>query len=143
MARKVNVVICGRVITLKSDEEEAHLQRIARYIDQKMAELTEANTTAAIDERVRTMLIALNISNDYFKVADKLARMDAEHEKYINEIARVQQENMLLREKYHALQAEHTRLQAEHDEFIEAFDSVRQENVLPLHRNEQRKVGFK
>jgi len=143
MAKKVNVVIGGKVITLRSDEEEAHLQRIARYIDHKMAELTEANTNASIDERLRTMLLALNISDEYFKATDKLARVDAEQEKYVNELGRMQQENMLLREKFHELQGEYARLQAELDEYIEVFDNVRQnENVLPLHRNE-RKVGFK
>ena len=135
MARKVDVVICGKVITLKSNEEEAHLQRIARYIDQKMAELTGANTTAAIDERVRTLLIALNISNDYFKVADKMARVEATKEKFKEEIERLQQENTLLAEQLAALQAEHDSLKAEHAEYIEVFDSVKQqEKVFPINR---------
>jgi len=135
LARKVDVVICGKVITLKSNEEEAHLQRIARYIDQKMAELTGANTTAAIDERVRTLLIALNISNDYFKVADKMARVEATKEKFKEEIERLQQENTLLAEQLAALQAEHDSLKAEHAEYIEVFDSVKQqEKVFPINR---------
>ncbi|MCL2361209.1 MAG: cell division protein ZapA [Defluviitaleaceae bacterium] len=143
MARKVDVVICGKVITLKSNEEEAHLQRIARYIDQKMAELTGANTTAAIDERVRTLLIALNISNDYFKVSDKLARIEVTKEKYRDEIERLQQENALLREEYDALKTEHSALQAEHEEYIEVFDNVKKsENILPIIRGE-RKAGIR
>jgi len=146
VARKVDVVICGKVITLVSNEEEAHLRRIASYIDLKMAELTEANTTAAIDERIRTLLLALNISDEYFKVADRLARVDAEQEKYINEINRMQQEDMQLKEKYHALQAEHAKLQAEyahlhaeHEEFIETFENEKQaEKVLPLNQRRLR-----
>jgi len=135
LARKVNVVICGKVITLKSNEEEAHLQRIARYIDEKMAELTGANTTAAIDERVRTLLIALNISNDYFKVSDKMARVEATKDKFKEEIERLQQENTVLLEQYSALQAEHAALKAEHEEYIEVFDRVKQqEKVFPLNR---------
>ena len=145
MARKVDVVICGKVITLKSNEEEAHLQRIARYIDAKMAELAAANASASIDERLKTMLLALNISDDYFKAADKLARVEAKQENYVSELARIQQENMVLREKFHDLQREHARLQAEHEEYIEVFDSAtakQSENVLQLHRGEQRKAGL-
>jgi len=139
LARKVNVVICGKVITLKSNEEEAHLQRIARYIDQKMAELTGANTTAAIDERVRTLLIALNISNDYFKAADKLARIEATKDKFKEEIDRLQQETALLSEQLSALQAEHATLKAEHKEYIEVFDNVKQqEKVVHLNRSERK-----
>ena len=146
MSNRVKVVICGEVITLKSSEEEAHLQRVARYIDQKMAELTATNATASINERIRTLLIAVNVADDYFKASDKLARLGAEQEKYINEIGRMQQENTLLREKFHALQAEHARLQAEHEEYVELFGSVKQAesaNVLPLHRQDQRKVGLR
>jgi len=135
LARKVDVVICGKVITLKSNEEEAHLQRIARYIDQKMAELTGANTTAAIDERVRTLLIALNISNDYFKAADKLARIESTKDKFKEEIDRLQQENALLLEQFATLQTEHATLKAEHNEYIEVFDNVKQqEKIVPINR---------
>ena len=144
MANRVDVVICGEVITLKSNEEEAHLQRIARYIDQKMAELVAANVNASINERIRTLLIAVNVADDYFKAADKLARTGAEHEKYINEVGRLQQENMLLKEKFYELQAELTRTRAEYEEFIHEFDSTKpgeNANVLPLHRAGQRKVG--
>ena len=143
MANKVDVVICGEVITLKSNEEEAHLQRIARYIDQKMAGLMAANATASINEKIRTLLIAVNVADDYFKTADSLARTNAEHEKYINEIGRMHQENILLKEKLYELQAELTRTRAEYEEFIMEFDKRPNENanVLPLPHAGQRKVG--
>ena len=143
MARKVNVVICGKVITLRSDEEEAHLQRIARYIDQKMAELTDANASVSIDERLRTNLIALNIANDYFKAMDKLTRIEASMEEFKEEYESFKQESNLLRKEYDLLKGKYTSLQAEHDEFIEAFDKSRpSENVLPIVRTE-RKVGIR
>jgi len=143
MANKVDVVICGEVITLKSNEEEAHLQRIARYIDQKMAEMVAANVNASINEKIRTLLISVNVADDYFKAADSLARASAEQEKYINEVGRMEQENRLLKEKLYDLQAELTRTKAEYEEFINEFDKRPTENanVLPLHRAGQRKVG--
>ena len=142
MAKKIDVVIGGKVITLKSNEEEAHLQRVARYVDNKMAELAAANTNAAIDERLRTNLIALNIASDHFKTADKLARVEATKDKYKEEIERLQLENAMLREEYDALRADHSNLQAEHQEYIEVFDNVKQnENILPMTR--ERKVGIR
>ena len=141
MANKVDVVICGEVITLKSNEEEAHLQRIARYIDHKMAELMAVNANASINEKIRTLLIAVNVADDYFKAADKLARTGAEHEKYINEVGRMQQENLLLKEKLYELQAELTRTRAEYEAFILEFDKRPGENVLPLPHAGQRKMG--
>ncbi|MCL2377919.1 MAG: cell division protein ZapA [Defluviitaleaceae bacterium] len=127
MANKVDVVICGEVITLKSNEEEAHLQRIARYIDRKLADLTAANATASINERIRTLLIALNVADDYFKASDNLARTNAMNEKYVHELGRMQQEYALLKEKFHELQGELALAKAE----LESKDST---NVLSLPR---------
>ena len=145
MSNRVEVLICGEVITLKSNDDEAYLQRIARYIDQKLADLVALNVTASINERVRTLLIAVNVADDYFKANDKLARLNAEHEKYINEIGRMQQENMLLREKFHELQAEHARLQAEFEEYLQEFDAKSGEgaNVISLPLSEQRKAAIR
>ena len=119
MARKVDVVICGEVITLRSDEEEAHLQRIARYIDRKLVELTAANANASINERIRTLLIALNVADDYFKTADALARANNQREKYASELGRMQQEYALLKEKFHELQGELALTRSELDAFID------------------------
>ena len=123
MANKVDVVICGEVITLKSDEEEAHLQRIARYIDRKLAELTAVNAHASINERIRTLLIALNVADDYFKTADALARANAQQDKYINELGRMQKEYALLKEKFYELQGELALTRSELDTFISEFDN--------------------
>ena len=143
MSNKVNVVICGEIITLVSDEEEAHLQRIARYIDQKMADLVSANITASINERVRTLLIALNLADDYFKTTDSYARLSAEHERYIDELGRMEQENILLRDKIRELQGELTRTQVEFEAFLSEFDSAKSSDdakILPSPWSEQRKV---
>ena len=143
MSKKVDVVIEGKVFTLVSSEEEAHLQRIARYIDAKLAEMADGESGMPLDDRVRSLLLALNISDDYFKASDRLARMDVEQEKYITELGLLQQENSLLTEQFRALQGEYTRLQKEHDQFIETFDNAKpqEHNVVHLPRPEQRKVG--
>jgi len=140
---KVRVRICNEDYTLRSNEAEAYLQSLAHYCERKIEDLQSLNTTAAINERVRTHLVALNIADDYFKANDRVTRMTTEQEKYISEIGRMQQENMLLRERFHELQAEHARLQAEYDAFIAEFDSEKEKdttNVLTLHKAEQRKA---
>jgi len=139
---RVRVRICGEEHTLKSNEGEAYLQRLAHYVERKIEDLVAVNVTASINERVRTHLVALNIADDYFKANEREARMSAEQEKYIDEISRMQQENMILKEKFHELQAEYARLQTEHEEFIAEFDNDAKEttNVLTLPRVEQRKA---
>ena len=140
---KVRVRICGEDYTLRSNEGETYLQNLAHYVERKIEDLQSINITATINERVRTHLVALNIADDYFKANEKAMRMTADQEKYVNDIGRMQQENMLLRERFHELQAEHARLRAEYDEFIAEFDNEKQKenvNVLTLHKTEQRKA---
>jgi len=137
MPNKVDVVICGEVITLKSNEEEAHLQRIARYIDRKLAELTETNAHASIDERIRTLLIAVNVADDYFKAADNLARTNAQNEVYLHELGLVQEEYALLKEKFHELQHELILTKSERDSLEREFNKPHTKdgtNVRPLPR---------
>ena len=125
MANRVEVVFCGEVIALKSDEDEAHLQRIARYIDNKMAEIIATNVSAAVNERMRTALIAFNVADDYFKTADELEKAAAQLEQNERDIVRLQQKELLIKEKYQALQTEYARLQAEHEEYLELFDEIK------------------
>ena len=126
MANKVNVVICGEVITLKSNEEEAHLHRIARYIDRKLADLMATNANASINERIRTLLIALNVGDDYFKTLDSLARCNAQHERYVQELGRMQQEYALLKEKFYELQGELSLTKAELDTLVAEIEKKHQ-----------------
>ena len=143
MANKVTVTICGERIVLDSTESEEYLQEVAQYLDGKFSELMAHNITASINERVRTMLIAINVADDFFKCNDKLERLGNEHEKYITEIGRMQQENMLLSEKFYEIQGDYARLKASYDELVAKHENkapVDNANVVSLPTAEQRKA---
>ena len=101
---KVDVVIGGEIITLVSGENDDYLQQLARYIDKKLNEIKSMKTTASINERTRTLFIALNIADDFFRANMALKNLEADHERYVLELGRIQEENYLLNEKLHELQ---------------------------------------
>ena len=101
---KVNVVIGGEIITLISNENEEYMQKLARYIDIKLTEIKSMKSNASINERTRTLFFAVNVADDYFKTLEKLRFLEGEHEKYILELGRMQEENYLLTEKIHEMQ---------------------------------------
>ena len=115
MENKVEVVIDGEIITLKSAENEDYMQKLARYIDRKLALAKMNNANASINERIRTVYLAINVADDYFKAQERLDALEAEHEKYILELGHVQEENMLLNEKLHELQAQLNQARRESD----------------------------
>ena len=101
---KVDVVIGGEIITLVSSEDEAYMQKLALYIDKRLAEIKSVNANASLSERTRTMFIAVNIADDYFKTLESLRRLEDEHERFVQEMGRMQEENYLLAEKMRELQ---------------------------------------
>lgn len=139
-SNKVNVVIGGEIITLKSAEEPDYLQRIARYADQKIEEIKQKSKAASIDDRVRSLLIALNIADDYHKTLDKFQRLDSLHKRLVSEMGKLQEENAKITNEMRALKKELVRTQKELDEFIKSFDTENApegENILTLPNKNQ------
>ena len=106
MDNKVNVVFCGEIYSLRSGENPDHMTRLARYVDGKMADIMSKSITAAIDDKARTFILALNVADDYMKAHDKLARLDAVHKKFVAEMGRLQEENSRLNQSLKEAQVE-------------------------------------
>jgi len=64
----VRVQILGREYTVRSDEEEERVRKIAEYVNQKIKEVAEGTKTVSTLNIV--ILAALNIANDYFKAVE-------------------------------------------------------------------------
>ncbi|MDR1664364.1 MAG: cell division protein ZapA [Clostridiales bacterium] len=101
---KVDAVIGGEIITLVSGEDEEYMQKLARYINRKLDEIKAMKTTASLNEKTKALVIALNIADDFYKTADKLTKLEGEHEKFVVEMGRMQEEINLLNEKILELQ---------------------------------------
>jgi len=113
---RVEVVIGGEIVTLKSKEKPEYLQKLANYVDQKMRAVKAHSLHASIDDHIKALLIALNIADDYFKTKQALEAKEKELKKTSKEL----------------------------EDFIKSFDSNK-DNVLTLSRaasppaNESRK----
>jgi cell division protein ZapA len=150
MNNKVEVVIGGEIITLRSGETPDYLQRLARYADQKIDEIKAKSVSAAIDDRAKTLLIALNIADDYHKAMDRFQRLDTAHKELVKEMGKLQDENTAVKmkmkemeEELAKMEAELTRTKGELDDFIKSFDAKNVpegENILTL-PTKQRKVA--
>lgn len=64
MKNLVKVEILGREYTVKSDEEEERVQKIADYVNRKMKEVLQSvKTVSTLNVAI---LAAMNITSDYF-----------------------------------------------------------------------------
>ena len=123
MKNKINVVINGQVISLTSEESAEHMQKVSLYVDKKIGELKEKNLSAVVDERVRTVLVALNIADDYFKIRDRHTALDVDNQTLIKDIARLKEENAAMADQIPKLQAELAKVSTEFEDFLHSFDS--------------------
>lgn len=72
-SHRVELDIFGQTFSLIA-EDEARLQEVAKYVDAQMKELSQS--TATIDSFRLAVLAALNIANERFDLADRLASRD-------------------------------------------------------------------
>ena len=129
-SNKVNVVIGDEIITLKSAENPEYLQRLARYVDDKMKSVLAKSVNASLDEKIRTLVIALNIADDYIKTADAYRNLDEAHTKFVLEAGRAKEENAKLKEEL-----AHIRIELEERNKIEEAATEEEdlyENVLTM-----------
>ena len=72
---RTTVKIAGKEYTISSYDDEAHVQRVAGYVDRRMEELSVATRLPSAQLAV---LVAINVTDDMFKAQDEARRLRAE-----------------------------------------------------------------
>ncbi len=81
------VLIDGKIYTLGGAEEQQYLQKVASYINEKTCQLRKQEGFNKQSQEYQSVMIELNIADDYFKALDRAAlsekaRDDMERETY-------------------------------------------------------------
>ena len=81
------VLIDGKIYTLGGMEDEHYLQRVASYINEKTAQLKRQEGFTRQSQEYQTVMIFINIADDYFKATNRAAvserqRDEMERESY-------------------------------------------------------------
>jgi len=116
------------VITIRSEESAEYVQKIAMYVDQKIEMLKSKNVSAVVDDRLRTLLIALNLADDYFKIKDQHTAQEVINKTLTDDAARYEKENAFLKNQIIILQDELDKVTAEYEEFLRNFDNAEVEH---------------
>ena len=70
------VIIGGKVFTLSGYESEEYLQKVASYINNKMAEYGRLDSFKRQPRERQAVLLQLNIADDYFKARKQIALLE-------------------------------------------------------------------
>ncbi len=80
MQKAVEVKIMGQRVTLRSDDDEEHIRKVAEYVDGKMQEVSRS--TSPRGKYSVAVLVALNIADEYHRLKDS-------HESVANRVDRL------------------------------------------------------
>ncbi len=72
------VIIGGKVFTLSGYESEEYLQKVASYINNKMTEYGKVESFRRQTLDTQSVLLQLNIADDYFKAKKQLVMLEEE-----------------------------------------------------------------
>ena len=79
--KSVNVVIGDKLYTLSGYEEKEYLEQVASYINGKIDENKQLDYYKRLSSDMRTVLLELNIADDYCKARERVLSTD-ENMKY-------------------------------------------------------------
>lgn len=76
----IEVVIGGKVITLSGSESEEYLQKVASYINNKIAEYNRVDSFRRQPVDLQNVLLQINLADDYFKAKKQIEALEADLE---------------------------------------------------------------
>ncbi len=107
------VLIGGKVFTLSGFESEEYLQKVSTYLNHKIAECTSMDGYRRQSAENRSILLALNIADDYFKAKRQGAALELDVEQKDKEMYDLKHELISTQIKCDNLEQEIAKLQEE------------------------------
>ena len=120
------VLIDGEIYTLEGQEEEAYLQKVASYINEKISLMKKQKGFTKQNRDYQVTMVELNMADDYFKALDQVSAM--EHQK-----------NEMEREIY-SLKHELVSTQMKLESALRTLDALQKEQSLYQEEKEQPEI---
>lgn len=112
------VLIDGNIYTLSGDEDEGYMQRVASYINEKRSKLKKQPGFLKQSADYQTVMVELNMADDYFKVQGQVADLERQRNEMEKEIYSLKHELVSTQMKLEAALQE---LKAKEGELEETF----------------------
>ena len=95
----VDVLIQNKKYTLCGYESDEYLQKIATYINNKYDELKVKNFFRTLDSDMKSILMQINIADDYYKLQGKLKDLENVNDSNCEELYNIKHDAIALQEK--------------------------------------------
>lgn len=95
----IEVIINNKKYTLRGYESEEYLQKVASYINNKNVEFKKQDFYKLLDSEMKSILMEINIADDYFKVREQAREIEQENDEKSKEIFELKHELVSLSTK--------------------------------------------
>ncbi len=100
------VLIDGEIYTLGGQEEEAYLQKVASYINEKISMLKKQNGFTKQSKDYQVTMVELNLADDYFKSQDLVRSLEEQNQALEKEVYSLKHELVTTQMKLEKIQKE-------------------------------------
>lgn len=114
---KAEVLIAGKIYTLSGYESEEYLQKVATYINNKLAEFKKLEGYNHLSKETKGILLDLNIADDYFKAKKQVELVEEELASKDKELYDLKHEVIGVQIRYETTEKDLERLQKESTEY--------------------------
>lgn len=122
------VIIAGKVFTLSGNESEEYLQKVASYINNKIAEYNGNDSFKRQPMDIQNVLLQLNIADDYFKARKQISILEEDLKNKNDEVYNLKHDLIASQMKLEATEKKVQELQEQANE--NAKQIVRMETEL-------------
>ncbi|MCM1119538.1 MAG: cell division protein ZapA [bacterium] len=129
------VIIGGKVFTLSGYESEEYLQKVASYINNKVNEYSKVDSFRRKPLDTQSVLLQLNIADDYFKAKNQIAVLEEELQRKEKELYDLKHELVSTQIKMENLEKESKEMEIllrENAKQIEKLEKEQKNKKLPV-----------
>ena len=94
------VIIDGKVVNVSAEESLEYMQKVALYVNNKISEIRMSQYYNRLSGDDKSLLLNLNIADDYFKAKDKVDKLEEEVKKLEKTNYDIQHEQIETKIKY-------------------------------------------
>ena len=112
----VEVIINGKQYTLSGNESSEYLQKVAVHINEKYNEFKNQEWYGRLDQEMKSVLLGINLSDDYFKAQDMVNELKKDSEEMEKELFEMKHELISMQTQIKELEEKNRELQREKEE---------------------------
>lgn len=112
----VEVIINGKQYTISGYESSDYLQKIATHINEKYVEFGKDSAYRHLDGDMKTILLAINLSDDYYKAQKAMEELQKENEELEKEIFNMKHDMIAMNSQLEEKESQIAELEAKKEE---------------------------